>query len=125
MEPDPCSPTFLPGNVEGGQFPDVSLFPLHVRTRCLAIHPQEASPCAFPCLTLLLASKKAQRGTIAPAIAFVIASATLIDSLYQLQHSVEVHQGGDAALSCRLCLIACNSRQFDEVQEERESGRDR
>jgi hypothetical protein len=24
----------------------------------------------------------------------------------------EVHQGGKAALSCRLCLIACNSRKF-------------
>ena len=23
------------------------------------------------------------------------------------------HQGGNAAASCRLCLIACNSRQFD------------
>ena len=30
------------------------------------------------------------------------------------------HQGGNAALSCRLCLIACNSRQIDEL----ESGRD-
>lgn len=28
------------------------------------------------------------------------------------------HQGGDAALSCRLCLTACNSRQFDEVEPE-------
>lgn len=26
----------------------------------------------------------------------------------------EAHQGGDAAPSCRLCLIACNSRQIDE-----------
>ena len=32
----------------------------------------------------------------------------------------EVHQGGEAALSCRLCLIACNSRQIDEL----ESGHD-
>jgi hypothetical protein len=32
-----------------------------------------------------------------------------------------VHQGSDDALSCRLCLIACNSRQFDEL----ESGSDR
>ena len=28
--------------------------------------------------------------------------------------AAEVHQGSEAALSCRLCLIACNSRQFDE-----------
>jgi hypothetical protein len=27
----------------------------------------------------------------------------------------EAPQGGDAALSCRLCLIACNSRHSDEV----------
>jgi hypothetical protein len=26
--------------------------------------------------------------------------------------AVEVHQGGDAAVSCRLCLIACNLRKF-------------
>ncbi len=26
------------------------------------------------------------------------------------------HQGGDAAPSCRLCLIACNSRHGDEVE---------
>src|SRR5665213_2724661 len=28
------------------------------------------------------------------------------------QSADEVHQGGEAALSCRLCLIACNSRKF-------------
>jgi hypothetical protein len=38
----------------------------------------------------------------------------------KLQHpsrpwEAEVHQGGHAALSCRLCLIACNSRHGDEV----------
>jgi hypothetical protein len=26
--------------------------------------------------------------------------------------AVEAHQGGDAPTSCRLCLIACNSRKF-------------
>jgi hypothetical protein len=26
------------------------------------------------------------------------------------------HQGGNAALSCRLCLIACNSRQIDDLE---------
>jgi hypothetical protein len=30
--------------------------------------------------------------------------------------AAEVHQGGDAAQSCRLCLIACNSRHYDEVR---------
>ncbi len=30
--------------------------------------------------------------------------------------AAEVHQGGDAALSCRPCLIACNSRQIDEQE---------
>ena len=33
--------------------------------------------------------------------------------------AAEVHQGGEAALSCRLCLIACNSRHGDEVEEAR------
>ena len=32
----------------------------------------------------------------------------------------EAHQGGNAAPGCRLCLIACNSRQIDEL----ESGHD-
>jgi hypothetical protein len=27
----------------------------------------------------------------------------------------ELHQGGDAALGCRPCLIACNLRHGDEV----------
>ena len=30
--------------------------------------------------------------------------------------AAEVHQGGEAALSCRLCLIACNSRKFTRGQ---------
>jgi hypothetical protein len=29
--------------------------------------------------------------------------------------AAEAHQGGDAVVSCRLCLIACNSRHGDEV----------
>ena len=32
------------------------------------------------------------------------------------QLAEEDHQGGEAALSCRLCLIACNSRQIDEPE---------
>lgn len=30
--------------------------------------------------------------------------------------AAEAHQDGEAALGCRPCLIACNSRQFDEQE---------
>jgi hypothetical protein len=30
--------------------------------------------------------------------------------------AAEVHQGGNTAVSCRLCLIACNSRQIDALE---------
>ena len=41
-------------------------------------------------------------------------SAALSDSVGPCPSAAEVHQGGEAALSCRLCLIACNSRQIDD-----------
>jgi hypothetical protein len=40
----------------------------------------------------------------------------LSDSVGPCPSAAEVHQGGEAALSCRLCLIACNSRQIDEPE---------
>src|ERR1035438_1805359 len=43
-------------------------------------------------------------------------SSALCTSVAHCQSGVEVHQGGEAALSCRLCLIACNSRQIDEPE---------
>jgi hypothetical protein len=47
-------------------------------------------------------------------------SLALCASVGPCPSAAEVHQGGDAAPSCRLCLIACNSRQIDEP----ESGND-
>jgi hypothetical protein len=38
-----------------------------------------------------------------------------LEQFQVLARAEEVHQGGKAAPSCRLCLTACNSRQFDEV----------
>jgi hypothetical protein len=49
----------------------------------------------------------------APAIAW-----TRFASCHPALTSGADHQGGTAALSCRLCLIACNSRQFDEAEPE-------
>jgi hypothetical protein len=128
MATDPCSPTSVLREVESSNSSTLSptLLPIHERRLC--IRPQEALSCVSLSLTLPLASKKAQRGTIRLSIAIVIASATLIDSVHQSQDSVAVHQRGEAAVSCRLCLIACNSSQFDEVgglADESESGRDR
>ena len=128
MATDPCSPTSFLGEVESSNFLALSPTPLPVHVRRLCIHPQETFSCASLSLTQPQASKKAQRGTLASAVAFVIASATLIASVHQSQYLVVVHQGGEAAVSCRLCLIACNSSQFDEVDglvDESEPGRDR
>lgn len=44
----------------------------------------------------------------------------LSDSVGPCPSAAEVHQGDEGATSCRLCLIACNSRQIDEP----ESGND-
>ena len=40
----------------------------------------------------------------------------LLAAIVSCPLAVEAHQGGEAALSCRLCLIACNSRQIDEPE---------
>jgi hypothetical protein len=39
-------------------------------------------------------------------------SSALSDSVGPCPSAAEVHQGDEPALSCRLCLIACNSRKF-------------
>jgi hypothetical protein len=56
-----------------------------------------------------------QSTAIVLAIVAVGCVTVLHARLGQVQRAGVVHQGSDAALSCRLCLIACNSRQFDEV----------
>ena len=125
MANDPCSPTTFFSTAGSSNFFSISPTPLRVHAWSLCIHPQEAFSCASPCLTLPRASKSAQRGSIAAAIAFAVAS---IISLPQSQHPGEAHQCGGAVVSCRLCLIACNSRQFDEVwglSDGSESSRDR
>jgi hypothetical protein len=61
-----------------------------------------------------------QRTTIAMAKAI---SGELVDHLrppYSAPSAAEVHHGGNAARSCRLCLIACNSRQIDAQECERD-----
>jgi hypothetical protein len=109
----PCSPTSLLSGVESSSPFTLSPTPLPVHKWRLCIHPQEAFSCASLCLTLPPASKKAQSGAVAAAIEFAIASTTGIASLHQSRRSVVVHHCGGAVVSCRLCLIACNSSQFD------------
>ena len=58
------------------------------------------------------------KGAIASAIANFGALSNRLNPSSLAPSAVEVHQGGEAALSCRLCLIACNSRQFDEAEPE-------
>jgi hypothetical protein len=115
MATEPCSPSAFLSEVESSNFFTLSPTPLPVHERRLCIRPQEAFSCISLPLILLRRSKMPQSGAIAPAIAFAIASAIHIDSLRQSHDSGEVHQGGEAAVSCRLCLTACNLRQFDEA----------
>jgi hypothetical protein len=106
MATDPCSPTAILREAGSSHSFALALTPLPVQNRRLASRPQEAFSCAFPCLALPLASKKPQSGAIAPAIAFAVPVVARLSAHGQSKQSVAVHQCGDAAVSCRLCLIA-------------------
>lgn len=100
------------------------------------VHP---SPGHSPCISPLLGSFPAKgwkcidpkhrtsafAGRIGPLIAPTIASApqrqgiasgtALPTALWPVISAEGVHQSVGGGRSCRLCLIACNSRQFDET----------
>lgn len=116
MATDPCSPAILLSEVESSHSFALALTRLPISNLRPVFRPLEVLSCASLCLTLPQASKKAQRIAIAPAMAFLITSATSIDSPRLSQLLAEAHHDGSDAASCRLCLIACNSRQFDEVE---------
>jgi hypothetical protein len=86
----------------------------HIPTR------SQAAACSPLLLGSLLVLPVPQRS----AIPLPLRGSGSLCNLFQLVRThpsaVEVHQGGKAAWSCRLCLIACNSRQIDEP----ESGND-
>ena len=57
----------------------------------------------------------AQRTAMAVLVGHLERRSVQLAAFNQGQPLYAVHQGGSAAPSCRLCLIACNSRQFDEL----------
>jgi hypothetical protein len=54
----------------------------------------------------------AQRNAISVSVDVLERRFVRLAAFNQEQPPHAVHQGGTAALSCRLCLIACNSRKF-------------
>jgi hypothetical protein len=96
----------------------------------LPIFAHRVSPRGPKCLYIApysytrVGSLHSPEGTLLPPIPRIVAIAPLnrdtgavydsFDAPRLLRWAEGGHQGSEAALSCRLCLIACNSRQFDE-----------
>lgn len=72
-----------------------------------------ASACFIPSQPVHLAPTTPQRTAIALSIALPDALGRPIHPSSPVPSAKETHQGGEAALSCRLCLTACNLRQID------------
>jgi len=58
--------------------------------------------------------RAALRVAIASAMADFGVQANQFKPFCSAPSVAEVHHGGEAAVSCRLCLIACNSRKFTQ-----------
>ena len=71
--------------------------------------------CNSPCLTLFDSPQTPLTAAIVSAIAIsrVHDHPSFVPS--QMWMAQGDHHSGDPASGCRLCLIACNSRQFDET----------
>jgi hypothetical protein len=72
--------------------------------------------CNLPCLTLFGAPRKPLTTAAAPGIAVPRRYGCPFMAPSQMWTGDGGHHSGGAAPSCRLCLIACNSRQFDEYR---------
>src|SRR4249919_248779 len=117
MVSDPCFPRAVPAPI-----PEL----------CPAVSSQQSSHqtlrtslvggfyCHSKSVCLHAVSQPNQSAALAPVKASCCASRDQV-KLFRLTPSAEeAHQGGSAARSCRLCLIACNSRQFDEPELRRD-----
>ena len=116
MDSNPCKPSPTQGEASGpsrrSPFP-ASSAELYIST---TLHGGSTGHSAYPCLSK--APELAQNTAIASAIAAQWSCSIRSGRFSHSQTANVVHQGGSAALSCRLCLIACNSRQFDEQELE-------
>jgi len=73
-----------------------------------------AALCNLPSLSLFDSTPIPLSAAIAPGIAIPRPHGGVLLAPFQTPMGVAGHQMRVAAPSCRLCLIACNSRQFDE-----------
>lgn len=115
MESNPCNPILAKGAQWLSLRPAVSEFLFLAQSRFPAKRLQEAISCVHPYPSLPIASRKPLRRTIVSRIGIPFACGRRLTQSCQPIAAEEVHQGGEAALSCRLCLTACNLRQFDEA----------
>ncbi len=115
MESNPCNPTLSKGAEWLSLRPAVLEFLFLTQRRFLAQRLQEAVSCVHRYPSLLLTSRKPLRRTIVSRIGILFACGRRLAQSCQPIAAEEVHHGGEAALSCRLCLTACNLRQFDEA----------
>ena len=110
------------------QFPRPTGFPFTLLPTTIDVHlrgqectPNPVSLQSFSCYKALPSSMPDPPAPQRTAIALSRAILGVLGNPFKLHYPAplaeEVHQGGDAAPSCRLCLTACNSRQFDEVPE--------
>lgn len=80
---------------------------------CLVQQKLGAILCDLPCLPLFLPTQTRVTTAIASAIA-ILQLEDYPSVPFEMWMGEGVHHSGPAAPSCRLCLIACNSRQVDE-----------
>jgi hypothetical protein len=110
------------------QFPRPTGFPFTLLPTTIDVHlrgqectSNPVSLQSFSCYKALPSSMPDPPAPQRTAIALSRAILGVLGNPFKLpcrgQLVVEAHQGGGAAPRCRLCLIACNSRHGDEVEE--------
>src|SRR6185369_13258829 len=106
MVSDPCSPTAAPALIP-------ELCPEVSSLQC-SLHTLSAGgfQCHSKSVCLHAVSLSNQSAALAPVKASCCASRDQVKLFLRTPSADAAHQGGTAALSCRLCLIACNSRKF-------------
>jgi hypothetical protein len=128
MATDPCGTTLPPAFVSSDPLFSRPLRAASIPTHSLSQSPAGGFSCHSVTLRVSVVTTSPQSAFTALAIAFLVSAVACLSVHGQSKQSVVVHQGGEAAVSCRLCLIACNSSQFDEVDglvDESEPSRDR
>jgi hypothetical protein len=112
MEPNPCKPSSVAAVALRCAYQAFSeIIPTHSKSLAASLLAG-GFPCHSEPLCLSQLPEPLQRGVITLAIAILDSSSARVVLLCHEREPDAVHQGGSAARSCRLCLIACNSRKF-------------